>query len=319
MEQGADRLGLVADIGRHAVQFGLTHGGGEARAIRRFEAADHPTFTGALVAYLNAERVADRALPSALAVAGVARGDLISLTGSRWFISLSGIEAVLRARPRAVNECMAGAMALSALPAAAFRALTPGLVPAVSRGGAYLMIAPAAGLGVAALVSDGDRLVPVASEAAHMRFSPSTPDEEQLVARLRSRGCVGSLEEILAGEGLSAIHEQVTGRRATIRVEDLTGGGLRTPEARAMLDLYAGALGSAIGDLALAFGAWDGVFLTGPMLRALLPALPLSTLLARVQSKGPFRRQLSQLPLVQVLRDDLNLVGAAALLRSAGD
>lgn len=314
---GAEQqLGLVADIGRHSVRFGLSEGDGPPRAVRRYELADHPTFTSALLAYLTAEKVENRSLPSALAVAGAARGDLINLTGSRWFISLSGIEAVLRARPRAINECAAGAMALAGLPSIAFRPLTSGGAPAIMPGRNFLVLSPSTGFGVSALVSDGDRLIPVASEAAHMRFAPGTPEEEQIVTALRRRGLCGSIEDMLAAGGLSAMLEHVTGRPGTIRAEDIAARLGQEPALRQTMNLYAGALGAVIGDLALAFGAWDGVFLIGPMMRALAPVLPMTIVMDRAQTRGAFRRQLSQLSLTLVLRDDLELLGAAALLRA---
>ena len=121
----AGDVALVADIGRQSVRFGLT--GGDAglmpRDVRKYMTVEHPTFTSALVAYLGGVGLREARLPSVLAVAGAVRGDLINLTGSRWYISLSGVEAVLRVRPRALNECAANALALTMLPIAAFTPL----------------------------------------------------------------------------------------------------------------------------------------------------------------------------------------------------
>ena len=111
-------VGLIADIGRVSVRFGLSGGPDRAapRRIERYSTADHPTFTDALVAYLRKVGLENQPLPSALAIAGAVHGNLVNLTGSRWFVSLSGIEAVLRRAPRAMNECAANALAVAALP-----------------------------------------------------------------------------------------------------------------------------------------------------------------------------------------------------------
>ncbi len=87
-----DGIGLVADIGRQSVRFALSGGaaGIAPRETRSYHTADHATFTSALLAYLAEVGQRDAVLPSVLAVAGAARGDLINLTGSRWYISLSG-------------------------------------------------------------------------------------------------------------------------------------------------------------------------------------------------------------------------------------
>src|SRR3546814_8071114 len=106
-------------------------------------------------------------LPSALAIAGAVRGDVVNMTGSRWDISLSGVEAVLRTRPTALNECAAVALALTQLPDSAFMPLPGPAMRRVRPGGTFLLIGPGTGLGVSALITAGDRFVPVQSEAAH--------------------------------------------------------------------------------------------------------------------------------------------------------
>ena len=153
----AGDLALVADIGRQSVRFGLT--GGDAglmpRDVRKFMTAEHPTFTSALVAYLNGVGMQEARLPSVLAVAGAVRGDLINLTGSRWYISLSGVEAVLRVRPRALNECAANALALTMVPISAFTPVHGPSPRPVEAGGNYVVIGTGTGLGVAGSETPG--------------------------------------------------------------------------------------------------------------------------------------------------------------------
>ncbi|WP_204337484.1 glucokinase, partial [Klebsiella pneumoniae] len=132
-----------------------------------------------------------------LAVAGAARGDLINLTGSRWYISLSGVEAVLRAPPRALNECAANALALTTLPPGAFTALHGPPPRAVEPGGNYVVIGTGTGLGVAALISAGGRLVPVQSEAGHIAFAPETADERKFAEFCRVRGHALDVETLV--------------------------------------------------------------------------------------------------------------------------
>lgn len=312
-------LALVADIGRHSVRFGLTGGdGGEApRAIRTFLTAEHPTFTSALVAYLGDAGLADARLPSVLAVAGAARGDLINLTGSRWYISLSGVEAVLRVPPRALNECAANALALTRLPSAAFTTL-PGPAPRpLSPGGNYVVIGTGTGLGVAALVTVGGRLVPVQSEAGHMAFAATTPDERRFAERCAARGMAPDVEALLGAPGLCLAYAAMSGGSTLPRPEDVTRAADRDSIAAAAVRLYVEHLGAFAGDLALAFAAWDGVFLTGAVARALEPQLRDPGFRRRFEAKSAFRRQLAEVPVALVNRNDLELIGAAAALGNA--
>ncbi len=316
MEEG---LALVADIGRQSVRFGLTGGdaGLNPREVRRFSTSEHPTFTSALVAYLTDLDLLDARLPSVLAVAGAARGDLINLTGSRWYISLSGVEAVLRAPPRALNECAANALALTLLPISAFTALHGPPPRLVEPGGNYVVIGPGTGLGVAALVTAGDRLVPVQSEAGHMSFAPATPDERRLADYCAAKGHALDVETLLSGPGLALAYEALSGGTKPQRPEDVTRNAGRDPVATAAVRMFIEHLGAFAGDLALAFGAWDGIYLTGAICRALHPQLVDPAFRRRTESKAAFRRQLGEVPVALVNRNDLELLGAAAALGNA--
>ncbi|MHA6719824.1 glucokinase [Sphingomonas sp. RS6] len=310
-----DELTLVADIGRQSVRFGLAGGeaGAEPRDVQRFCNTDHPTFTSALVAYLTAQGLRDARLPSVLAVAGTARGDMINLTGSRWYISLSGVEAVLRVPPRALNECAANALALTRLPPAAFTPLSGPAPRPVQPGGCFAVIGIGTGLGVAALVSAEDRLIPVQSEAGHIGFAPQTAEETTFASFCRARGMLVEAETLLSAGGLMLAYEALSGGKRVPAPEDVTRNIGRDPAATAVVRLFAEYLGAFIGDLVLSFGAWDGVFLTGAIVRALHPQLTDPGVRRRMEARMAFRRQLAEVPVALVNRNDLELIGAAAL------
>lgn len=312
-------VALVADIGRQSVRFGLTGGdaGETPRDIRKFMTVEHPTFTSALVAYLDGVGMHDARLPSVLAVAGAARGDLINLTGSRWYISLSGVEAVLRVRPRALNECAANALALTRMPLNAFAPLHGPAPRAVAAGGNYVVIGTGTGLGVAALVTAGDRLVPIQSEAGHMAFAPQTADERTFAQHCQAKGVAFDVETLLSAPGLLLAYEALSGGKHAARPEDITRNAGRDPVSTAVVRMFVEHLGAFAGDLALAFGAWDGVYLTGAIARALHPQLMDPGFRRRFESKAAFRRQLSEVPTAVVTRNDLELVGAAAAAGNA--
>jgi len=315
-----EALALVADVGRLSVRFGLTGGeqGFGPREVRRYMTAEHSTFTSALIDYLRDCGLENRQLPSVLAVAGVARGDLINLTGSRWYISLAGIEAVLRERPYALNECTAKALALTRLPPSAFASLpgpkTKPLVP----GGNFVVIGTGTGLGVSALITAGDRLVPVQTEAGHMGFTPETKDEERFAALCAGRGQALDVEVLLSAQGLVTAYEALSGGRRIGSPEEVTRNTGRDPIADQVTRMVAEALGAFAGDLALAYGAWDGIFLTGPIARALQLQLSQPGFRRRLENKAAFRRQLGEIPVSIVTQTDLELIGAAAAIELFG-
>jgi len=315
----AGEVALVADIGRQSVRFGLT--GGDAgmipRDVRKFMTAEHPTFTSALVTYLGGVGLQEARLPSVLAVAGAVRGDLINLTGSRWYISLSGVEAVLRVRPRALNECAANALALTMLPVSAFTPLQGPPPKLVEPGGNYVVIGTGTGLGVAALVTANGKLSSLQTEAGHMSFAASTPDERKFADYCYSKGLQFDVETLLSAPGLLLAYEALSGGKKLDKPEDVTRNVGRDPINTAVVRMFAEHLGSFAGDLALAYGAWDGVFLTGAIARALHPQLMDPGFRRRLEGKAAFRRQLTEVPAALVNRNDLELLGAAAALGNA--
>jgi glucokinase len=316
---GDEALGLVADVGRVSVRFGLTGGGhGVApRNVRSFHTGDHPTFTSALVAYLAELRLGDTPLPSALAIAGAVNGDVINLTGSRWYISLSGVEAVLRSKPRALNECAAKALALTALPHSAAAPLPGPPCKPVALGGNYLVVSIGTGLGVAALVSESGKFVPVASEAGHMAFAPRTADETAFAAFIAARGQAVSAEALLSAGGLIAAYAALGDGKTVERAEEVTRRNAGDEAATRAVRMFVEYLGAYVGDLALAFATWNGVYLTGGIARALQPQLSGPGFRRRMEDKGVFRRQLATVPVAVIGGGDLELIGAAAALNRA--
>lgn len=326
MEAGSRRVrvdntqvGLLADIGRHSVRFALSGGryGNDPREIRTYSNVTHNSFTGALLDYVEAVGVGGQALPSVLAVAGMARGDIVNLTGSRWYISLSGVEAVLRARPIALNEAAAVAMALILLPSDALSSIGKHRWRPVEAGGRYLLVSLGTGLGVAALITTPNGvLAPVQSEAGHITFAPSTPEEEKFFAAVRIKGPV-SAETLVSAPGLVAAYTALSPiGRIMAKPEEVTKGFGRDATADAVGDMVAGYFGSFVGDMVLAFGAWDGVYITGAVGRALQRKLELTVFRHRLENKDAHRRQLAEVPVSLINRTDLELLGAAATFDS---
>lgn len=313
------QIGLVGDVGRHSVRFALTGGapGQAPREERRYHTADHPTFTSALNAYLADTGLAGTALPSVLAVAGSARSDLINLTNSRWYLSMTAVESVLRARPRALNECQATALALTTLSARDIAAVGTHAARTPHAGGSYLVVAVGTGLGVAALVpGPAGPLVALPSEAGHMTFAAATQEEIRFAQHIPVRGHL-SAEALLSANGVVAAYAALANHGQTVdQPEQVTRSIDRDPAATAAMRMFVGYLGSFVGDLVMAFGAWDGVYLTGPIVRALQAQISDPRFRHRVEAKDAFRRQLADVPIGIVTRPDLVLLGAATALHA---
>ena len=71
-------------------------------------------------------------------------------------------------------------------------------------------------------------------------------------------------------------------------------------------------LGSVAGDLALTFGAWEGVYVTGGLVRPLLPWIEAGGFRRRFEDKGRLASVVARVPTSIVLHADPGLLGAAA-------
>src|SRR3954462_6623308 len=201
---------MVCVIDGDNVAFAMVPDGAETRlvSVRQFKTSDFPTFTDALQSYTRANQVETGDLPFALAVAGVARGDIISLANCRWYISVSGIRAFLGREPLIINDFAATAWSLVGVEPHQLKAVG-GVAP---RGGApgrtFLVVGTGAGLGMATLVirPDGSAVV-LESEGGHASFAPQSERDDRLLASLR-RTLSGhvSYERLISNQGLQNIH-----------------------------------------------------------------------------------------------------------------
>jgi glucokinase len=157
----------------------------------------------------------------------------------------------------------------------------------------------------------------VESEGGHIGFAPHTDYEVQVLQVLRRRFPRVSAERLISGAGLLNLYGAVceienipallTSPQAITAEADRDREG---PASRAV-ELLCGLLGSFAGDIALAFSAWDGVFLTGGVTERLLPWLAGGSFRAHFEAKGRFERAMRETPTHAITRAHVGLFGAA--------
>ena len=196
-------------------------------------------------------------------------------------------------------------------------------------GGTIVVIAAGTGLGEAALVWDGARLVPCGTEGGHSDFAPRSQVEWELrefVAR-RIGGRV-SCERVLSGPGLANIYdffrdaggkamgENAEAARAIADASDKSaaiatlGAAGKSKTCKEALDLFGSLYGAEAGNLALKYLAVGGVFLAGNIASALLPTLERQFAPAFLD-KGRFAALLERVPVAVVKSSSIGLYGSA--------
>ena len=205
-----------------------------------------PTFTDALQRLERQQGIPLAGAQCAMAIAGAASGETISLVRSRWTISRAGLKAVFGTEPVILNDVAARAWATRSGTANVQQLRGVGS-PSFSRPGRYGMIMVEEGVGAAIVDVDRDLGVRVLeTEAGHMDFSPANEREERLAKAVRGAAAVVSWEMILMLDRHDA---------AWSACPDV----LESERPR----MLAGLLGRFAINLMHSFGAWQGVMITG--------------------------------------------------------
>jgi glucokinase len=314
---------MVCVIDGDMVAFAMVPEGSEPRlaSVRQFKTTDFPTFTDALQSYTRANQVETGDLPFGLAVAGVARGDIISLANCRWYISVSGIRAFLGREPVIINDFAATAWSLVSVESRQLKPVGGVLPRGAGPGRIFLVVGTGAGLGMATLIvrPDGSAVV-LESEGGHGSFAPQSEPEDRLLVWLRGRfGGHVSYERLVSSHGLQNVHawlmEQAGRPASAMTADQIVAGALRgDPVARQTSDIFASALGAFLGTGVLTAGAWDGVLLVGSLVRQMLPLLEGPAFRSAFVAKGRMRKALEKVPTSYADGEHGSLAGAAAAM-----
>jgi len=315
---------IVGDVGRQMIRLGLTDAAGELRreTIKAYEGATQSTISGALTTF--ARECGLNGLPRrcALAISGAPRGDTISVTNSRWFVSRSGLRSMLQAEPLLLNDFAAIAWSLASTKGSAqIERSDLGTICPATQPGTYCIIGIGSGLGVAVLQRDdfGHYSV-LATEAGHCSFTPSAKEWQPIVDIIRRTAICQTAEQFMSAAGLHrtylACADQLgLERHANNSVEVMAlAETRRDPAAIKALNLISRALWQFAGNMVLSHGAWDGVILTGSLTHALGRTLRQSSVREQFTLAGPFTRELLRVPCSFATFHHGELEGAAQAL-----
>ena len=315
---------IVGDIGRQMIRLGLTDSAGELRreTIKAYESATQSTISGALTAF--ARECGLNGLPRrcALAVSGATRGETISITNSRWYVSRSGLRSMLQAEPVLINDFAAIAWSLTSPKGSArIERTDQGTICPATNPGTYCIIGIGSGLGVAVVQRDdfGHYSV-LATEAGHTSFTPTAADWVPIIEIMRRSAICQTAEQFMSAGGLHraylacAEHFRVERRAANsvdvVRLAETSRDGA----AVKAIDLIARALWQFAGNMVLSHGAWDGVILTGSLTHALARTLRQANVREHFLLAGPYARELQRVPCSFASFDHAELEGAAQTL-----
>jgi glucokinase len=318
---------LAGDIGGTHTRLALHEGSPDAPAFREdsLPSRSFSSLEAAVLAFLGARP--PRIAAAAFGIAGPVVDGRVKTTNLPWHVDERKLSVRLRVpKVRLINDLVAIAFGAASAPRKKLVQLRGGSSPR-SKKATVAVLAAGTGLGEAALVWEGTRLVPCGSEGGHTDFAPRNKLEWELFEFLskRVKGRV-SYERILSGPGLGNIYDFLceakrrkepasavkafaasTDRNAAVTQLGLAG---KSPVCREALELFLGVYGAEAGNLALKFLATGGIFVAGGIAASLVPLLKQGPFLEAFLGKGRLRPLLEKVPVAVVLDSKIGLFGA---------
>ena len=312
---------LVADIGGTNARFALvtepSAGQFHFDHVRILSAGAYPSFDAALRTYFD--DIGDlRPTAACIAIAGPVTGDAVRMTNLNWHFSCQEVaERFKLDHFLAINDFAAVAAACSKLDGEHLVCVKPGKG---LEGATRAVFGPGTGLGVAGLINNRGRWLPNPSEGGHVNIAPATEFEADVIkAAMTELGHV-SAESFISGPGLVRLYRAVCRVRG-VRAEELKPFEI-TEEALASgdnlcfdaLTTFCSFAGSFAGNLALTYGAQDGIYIAGGILPRFSDFLINSPFGRRFCDKGIMSHYLQDIPVNLIVHPETAFVGAAAAL-----
>jgi len=315
----ADPVLLVGDIGGTNARFALADPHRPAyRAAEKFTCADFATAEDAIQAFLEGQG-AGRPDHLCLAAAGPVVDGVVRLTNNHWTLSSERLGARFGARSaRLLNDFEAIAYALPFLEEADLRPVgPPGPTPDPEGRFNLAVLGPGTGLGMAGLIGRSGAIHAVVGEGGHQGFAPESARQLALLRVLRERFERVSDERLVSGPGLVHLHDALRtleGRPgAPLEAADIFDRAEAGEDdlAEEAVKLFFEVLGQVAGNLVLALGAFDGVFIAGGIVKRYPRLLAASGFRAGFDNKGRHRSLMERVPVHLITHPDPGLLGAA--------
>jgi glucokinase len=297
---------LVSDVGGSNARF-ARGADGALRDRRIYLVRDYPTFQDALTRYLADTGGAQGCHSAAIDLAGPVDGGRGKLTNAPWIIDERDAARQLGVPAVLINDLQAVALAL---PHLAEQDLTPLGAATRARDGRRTMLAlnVGTGFGAASLVPAGSGWVACGCEPGHMALGAI--DAEQLAV---IEG-IPTVEDLLSGRGVKALYTRVARLHGAEPRADWTGADVfrnarQDTVAAETVHQFTLLLGRIAGDLALATGAWGGVYLCGSVIDGWAEAADISLFREQFERKGAMSDRMPGVYTGIILPDDAPLIG----------
>lgn len=315
---------LVGDIGGTNARFAIAdlQGGRPSIVLTgNVLCKDHASLAQAAAAFLETADLAAPPATATIAVAGPVADGAARLTNAPWDASEDELMGLGFSRARLVNDFEALATGVADLVPEDSVAIGPPLEGLTRE--PVVIAGAGTGFGLAALVwrAEGPPQV-LASEGGHAAFAPVDELEIEVLRALTRRHGRVSIERLLSGPGLQALHAvlaQIEGAPPppALSSEEVVARACTGADRQcvAAVELFCAVFGSVCGDVALTFGARGGVYLAGGLMQGVERFLTDGVFRRRFEDKGRLSAFVESIPTRLVVQPHVALLGAARTAR----
>jgi glucokinase len=290
----------------------------------RYDSRTFNTFSDMLKDFLNRIEIAGTVsspVAACFAVAGPVVAQKTKFTNLPWLIDSAEISSEFSIPSvRLLNDFEAAALAIEILPPSDLATLQTGQTHAQEM---RVILGAGTGMGVAWLTWQGDRYIPLSTEAGHIDFAPTSKLQIKLLEALQKKFGHVSVERLLSGSGLTNIFNFLQTDLAAIsdlaqkNLDEDSGATITTlalthnhPIALKALELFAEIYGAYAGNLALAGLCRNGVYIAGGIAPKIMDILGAGGFTQAFRDKGRFSAMMKEIPVYVITNPEIGLLGA---------
>ena len=193
--------------------------------------------------------------------------------------------------------------------------LNPGVVDSdvLKKNSTRVAVGAGTGLGVAWAegATETEQLYTHDSEGGHIDFAPTDDTQIQLLQFLQKRFAHVSYERILSGDGLVSLYQFCSGKQEQdIDAEWVNRQSKNDEAADRALSLFVQVYGAYIGNIALMFKPYGGIYITGGIAAKILNKMQSENFIEAYLNKGRMRALVEQIAVYLVTNERVGVLGA---------
>ena len=316
-----NKIKLIGDIGGTNARFALASlDDSSYSCFKKFRCADFDNVIDAIKFYIKDQGIGtfDEVY---LAVAAPVYGDKIKIINNHWVVDKKELSKVFSLEKiYVINDFESIAYAIDSIDNSNYYNLNS-LKYEHNTNTSYNIgiVGPGTGLGGSGLRKSKERLNAYAAELGHVGFSPQNEIQIELTEILKSKFQRVINESFVSGPGIQnifwALHKIKNKSYKEISTEEIFNQANSNELSKQSLDIFFEMLGQVAGDYALATGAFDGILITGDLIKNYKGLIRNSRFRYGFDNKDNYQDLMQRIPTALIDVSEIGLLGIYQFFR----